>query len=126
MLMLGRNARTDSKRSAGLREAPKGSDRHRSHPPRGSFARGRSSSLSHSRLPETPWQRLAPRRPPVEICARDPRTDRKSTRLNSSHANISYAVFCLKKKKKENQENRQAVTTISEVRKRPQVLPRHT
>src|SRR3712207_6879335 len=30
---------------------------------------------------------------------RDPQ-DRKSTRLNSSHANISYAVFCLKKKKK--------------------------
>src|SRR3712207_7444282 len=27
------------------------------------------------------------------------KTDRKSTRLNSSHANISYAVFCLKKKK---------------------------
>src|SRR3712207_8833379 len=31
------------------------------------------------------------------------RVDRKSTRLNSSHANISYAVFCLKKKK--NQSN---------------------
>src|SRR3712207_7158808 len=30
--------------------------------------------------------------------------DRKSTRLNSSHANISYAVFCLKKKKKTNQK----------------------
>src|SRR5947209_14494277 len=29
-----------------------------------------------------------------------PGLDRKSTRLNSSHANISYAVFCLKKKKK--------------------------
>src|SRR3712207_9016826 len=29
-----------------------------------------------------------------------PVRDRKSTRLNSSHANISYAVFCLKKKKK--------------------------
>src|SRR3712207_7781368 len=29
----------------------------------------------------------------------DGRQDRKSTRLNSSHANISYAVFCLKKKK---------------------------
>src|SRR5947209_19985246 len=29
--------------------------------------------------------------------------DRKSTRLNSSHANISYAVFCLKKKKKTKQ-----------------------
>src|SRR3712207_8395701 len=28
-----------------------------------------------------------------------PTPDRKSTRLNSSHANISYAVFCLKKKK---------------------------
>src|SRR5258707_8215321 len=31
---------------------------------------------------------------------RAPALDRKSTRLNSSHANISYAVFCLKKKKK--------------------------
>src|SRR2546427_1227598 len=30
----------------------------------------------------------------------DPRQDRKSTRLNSSHSQISYAVFCLKKKKK--------------------------
>src|SRR3712207_7466338 len=30
---------------------------------------------------------------------RDALQDRKSTRLNSSHANISYAVFCLKKKK---------------------------
>src|SRR6266576_5408071 len=29
-----------------------------------------------------------------------PRKDRKSTRLNSSHVEISYAVFCLKKKKK--------------------------
>src|SRR5947209_13696120 len=31
--------------------------------------------------------------------------DRKSTRLNSSHANISYAVFCLKKKKYNKQKN---------------------
>src|SRR5258707_2178944 len=31
--------------------------------------------------------------------------DRKSTRLNSSHANISYAVFCLKKKKTDDAEN---------------------
>src|SRR5205085_12096729 len=30
--------------------------------------------------------------------------DRKSTRLNSSHSQISYAVFCLKKKKKEKQQ----------------------
>src|SRR2546427_2608498 len=38
-------------------------------------------------------------------CSR-PVGDRKSTRLNSSHSQISYAVFCLKKKKKENRENR--------------------
>src|SRR3712207_8938679 len=37
----------------------------------------------------------------------DDQEDRKSTRLNSSHANISYAVFCLKKKKK------QTVSTIT-------------
>src|SRR2546427_1157067 len=34
------------------------------------------------------------------------RTDRKSTRLNSSHSQISYAVFCLKKKKKNNKNHR--------------------
>src|SRR5256885_8544477 len=33
-----------------------------------------------------------------------PRADRKSTRLNSSHLVISYAVFCLKKKKKDHRE----------------------
>src|SRR5258707_5411115 len=32
--------------------------------------------------------------------------DRKSTRLNSSHANISYAVFCLKKKKETSSDRR--------------------
>src|SRR3712207_7145369 len=32
--------------------------------------------------------------------------DRKSTRLNSSHANISYAVFCLKKKKEQEKKSR--------------------
>src|SRR3712207_8881413 len=35
----------------------------------------------------------------VELLAQDRGVDRKSTRLNSSHANISYAVFCLKKTK---------------------------
>src|SRR3712207_8698936 len=34
------------------------------------------------------------------LCLPETTKDRKSTRLNSSHANISYAVFCLKKKKK--------------------------
>src|SRR3712207_8535640 len=33
-----------------------------------------------------------------DVIASDGSADRKSTRLNSSHANISYAVFCLKKK----------------------------
>src|SRR3712207_8070915 len=35
------------------------------------------------------------------VLLRKAEADRKSTRLNSSHANISYAVFCLKKKKRE-------------------------
>src|SRR3712207_2240309 len=35
----------------------------------------------------------------VHVAFSAPSRDRKSTRLNSSHANISYAVFCLKKKK---------------------------
>src|SRR5690349_24799481 len=34
------------------------------------------------------------------------REDRKSTRLNSSHVEISYAVFCLKKKKKKRKKNK--------------------
>src|SRR5690606_41238239 len=56
-----------------------------------------------SRLP--PPRR--PRRTPPsrgEAASWSPRTtpDRKSTRLNSSHVKISYAVFCLKKKKKKN------------------------
>src|SRR3712207_7140356 len=40
-----------------------------------------------------------PERDEYEEQQDDKRPDRKSTRLNSSHANISYAVFCLKKKK---------------------------
>src|SRR3712207_6903487 len=38
----------------------------------------------------------------VEVVRRVDGEDRKSTRLNSSHANISYAVFCLKKKKQKS------------------------
>src|SRR5690606_41869026 len=41
-------------------------------------------------------------------CSR--RLDRKSTRLNSSHVKISYAVFCLKKKKEKTKQNEQADT----------------
>src|SRR3712207_7827032 len=64
---------------------------------------GRASTSARTILPT-----VAPRSPTID-CFRGlgsrsaPCTsiqDRKSTRLNSSHANISYAVFCLKKKKK--------------------------
>src|SRR3712207_8928881 len=44
--------------------------------------------------------RARPGRRRQQLRPRGRRPDRKSTRLNSSHANISYAVFCLKKKKK--------------------------
>src|SRR5688572_32677467 len=49
----------------------------------------------------------------TEICSADDstffpcRTDRKSTRLNSSHSQISYAVFCLKKKTKKKKRPQQ-------------------
>src|SRR6266496_5198806 len=43
--------------------------------------------------------RCSPRAAPRPCCG-PPGSDRKSTRLNSSHVEISYAVFCLKKKKK--------------------------
>src|SRR3712207_7203920 len=56
----------------------------------GDAARAELRSLLHGRQdPEVDLPR------PGRVLARD----RKSTRLNSSHANISYAVFCLKKKK---------------------------
>src|SRR5690349_8896583 len=47
------------------------------------------------RAPTSPHSRTAGHHPPPAAPAR---TDRKSTRLNSSHVEISYAVFCLKKK----------------------------
>src|SRR3712207_7799978 len=54
----------------------------------------RRGGCCHSALPSAAV-------PIVEMHAQNAlaREDRKSTRLNSSHANISYAVFCLKKKK---------------------------
>src|SRR5438874_3612032 len=61
-------------------------DSHRSRPPRGLAAlRG------HDARPRGAGR--------LDVGRRDAR-DRKSTRLNSSHVEISYAVFCLKKKKK--------------------------
>src|SRR2546429_4657400 len=42
-------------------------------------------------------------------------TDRKSTRLNSSHGYISYAVFCLKKKKQQSQTDRKRPRTAFDI-----------
>src|SRR3712207_8863184 len=55
---------------------------------RGSRA-GKVTCISHARIEQCAGRSLADHREAQ---------DRKSTRLNSSHANISYAVFCLKKK----------------------------
>src|SRR2546422_1977906 len=48
------------------------------------------------------WSAVSPL--PVALCS-GAATDRKSTRLNSSHGYISYAVFCLKKKKKKTHQH---------------------
>src|SRR5215475_15682428 len=62
------------------------------------------TTLFRSRGSTWSTRSTAPRgRPPITrpgTTARRQPTDRKSTRLNSSHVKISYAVFCLKKKKK--------------------------
>src|SRR5688572_32686618 len=61
--------------------------------------RAADGSMASLRLADGPpdvvlgAERVTPARQP------EPRLDRKSTRLNSSHSQISYAVFCLKKKK---------------------------
>src|SRR5947207_11907006 len=84
----------------------------------------RSPILPPVQLPRAPPRAGAPGPPPIAVrrlghgasqiparhaardvdralsaAPQDPRRDRKSTRLNSSHTVISYAVFCLKKKK---------------------------
>src|SRR5690348_17414827 len=80
-------------RSSGKRQSEPGSPE----------CRGPKKALSaYARWPPPPYQRRA-----AEI---EPRKryqpDRKSTRLNSSHPSISYAVFCLKKKKKRGQKKK--------------------
>src|SRR2546426_3017431 len=50
----------------------------------------------------SPSSRVPPSIHALRGSLRSPQGDRKSTRLNSSHLVISYAVFCLKKKKKNN------------------------
>src|SRR5947209_14022660 len=63
-----------------------------------------SASASPAASPSKPSARSNPFHGMVSAADQNAKTDRKSTRLNSSHANISYAVFCLKKKKKTNRQ----------------------
>src|SRR5205814_8334803 len=88
----------------------------RHHPELHSFPTRRSSDLANPRraqnlntideVPDSSWftNRAGTRALTTEDIFNGPDTsagpDRKSTRLNSSHLGISYAVFCLKKKKK--------------------------
>src|SRR2546426_3685829 len=64
---------------------------------------GRADSVPRAHCPV---RRLRPPRRRVQ------RGDRKSTRLNSSHLVISYAVFCLKKKKNKKRHTRTASTQV--------------
>src|SRR5690349_22305019 len=71
--------------------------RHRRHPRHRARLAG---ELAHVVLDLDPVVLLEPEHGvPPDALHRDGRGDRKSTRLNSSHVEISYAVFCLKKKK---------------------------
>src|SRR5689334_23660543 len=76
-----------------------------------------SSDLGGAARTRSPRRRHVPRSRPRQDRAEDsgegerghhgqdrPARDRKSTRLNSSHSSISYAVFCLKKKKKQKKK----------------------
>src|SRR5438132_14202404 len=61
-----------------------------------------SSSAFHASKPTAAMATMPNSKPPTAVAAVG--GDRKSTRLNSSHTVISYAVFCLKKKKKKEQQ----------------------
>src|SRR2546430_5545827 len=69
----------------------------------GSFAATRTTIRASTLLSASTHESTAPpstAREPDESPTASLTPDRKSTRLNSSHSQISYAVFCLKKKKK--------------------------
>src|SRR5262245_65653612 len=71
----------------------------------------------HDALPiSSPPSEDATRVPPEDFrrhAAATKGSDRKSTRLNSSHLGISYAVFCLKKKRKIQQNERSIIITFT-------------
>src|SRR2546428_932383 len=92
-------------------------------PPRSTLFPYTTLFRSRSHLARAPPRRGGGRRvrDPVVSPSHDPGEDRKSTRLNSSHDQISYAVFCLKKKKK--QKERKHIVK-SRARKRIRIVRR--
>src|SRR5699024_11291724 len=76
----------------------------------------RKSSCPASPVPTSPRDSdILSAAEPIRSCSRfvfSWERDRKSTRLNSSHVSISYAVFCLKKKKKNNYEHTKRQMTL--------------
>src|SRR2546430_9630628 len=84
---------------SGLIDRPAGFDQH--HDPPRPFQRGAKlfERLRSGELLAGVRVREVVDGPRLAVPHRDRKADRKSTRLNSSHSQISYAVFCLKKKK---------------------------
>src|SRR2546422_7049612 len=75
------------------------------------------TTLFRSETRMVPRQIVVPDHPSaLQRLAVEKITDRKSTRLNSSHGYISYAVFCLKKKKKQRQPKSDACMKYIECR----------
>src|SRR6266852_9032078 len=64
----------------------------------------RSTLFPYTTLFRSRWPLIRARRRPAGAPGMSSARDRKSTRLNSSHGSISYAVFCLKKKKHNTRE----------------------
>src|SRR3712207_6869376 len=82
--------------------------------PRQGLGRRGSQAMQRSKVQELRaellWRQYLERRTHARHVETIRTRDRKSTRLNSSHANISYAVFCLKKKKKKLTSHQYSLT----------------
>src|SRR2546427_8406844 len=81
------------------------------------------TTLFRSMRPNSGWYPVSPAKNTRWACVRTDQPDhrdRKSTRLNSSHSQISYAVFCLKKKKKNIQSRDHKERTRSRIPTREQ------
>src|SRR3712207_8661429 len=75
--------------------------------------RGARADDRHGRGRERADLRAVARGAIARAVIADGRADRKSTRLNSSHANISYAVFCLKKKTRPNPSHSMITSAVT-------------